>query len=73
MVSEETAGVETKYQWDANGNLISKTTDQGEIKYTWNSNHKLITINDQITNTKVTYQYDGLDNRIVKVTEKKWR
>ncbi|MBI0164981.1 RHS repeat domain-containing protein [Snodgrassella sp. M0351] len=61
--------VTTSYAWDNNGNLIKKTSPEGEISYSWSSSNKLIAIDDQVNRRQVSYQYDGQDNRIGKVTK----
>ena len=69
LISETTADVTTSYAWDNNGNLIKKTSPEGEISYSWSSSNKLIAIDDQVNRRQVSYQYDGQDNRIGKVTK----
>lgn len=69
LISEVTTGVETKYEWDANGNLIKKVTPQGNVIYTWSSSNHLIQVDDQINQLKVSYTYDGNNNRIGRTME----
>ena len=69
LISETTADVTTSYAWDNNGNLIKKTSPEGEISYSWSSSNKLIAIDDQVNRRQVSYQYDGQDNRIGKITK----
>ena len=69
LISETTADITTSYAWDNNGNLIKKTSPEGEISYSWSSSNKLIGIDDQVNRRQVSYQYDGQDKRIGKVTK----
>ena len=69
FISETTADITTIYAWDNNRNLIKKTSPEEEISYSWSSSNKLIAIDDQVNRRQVSYQYDGQDHRIGKITK----
>ncbi len=69
LISETTAGITTTYDWDNNGNLVKKTSPDGVVIYAWSSSNKLLSIDDQVNQRQVSYQYDGEDKRIGKTVK----
>ncbi len=58
----ESDGVNT-YSWDANGNMLSKTTPDGISYYTWDSLNRLKTITAPYLNARYTYDFSNVRTR----------
>jgi len=63
LVQEVANGVTTVYQYDPNGNTISKTTGTSQVRYYWGDEDKMVRVEDSIV---MNFKVDGLGFRRMK-------
>ena len=63
MLQEVANGVTTVYQYDPNGNTISKTTGTSQVRYYWDDEDKMVRLEDSVV---MNFKTDGLGFRRMK-------
>jgi len=63
LVQEVANGVTTVYQYDANGNTISKATGTSQVRYYWDDVDKMVRVEDSVV---MNFKVDGLGFRRMK-------
>jgi YD repeat-containing protein len=57
LLQEVANGVTTVYQYDPNGNTISKTTGTSQVRYYWDDEDKMVRVEDSVV---MNFKVDGL-------------
>jgi RHS repeat-associated protein len=65
-LNQNTAAGDTSYEYDTNGNLVSKDERGQSWSYEYDSNNRLVRV-VQPDGTDTKYEYDALGNRVAKV------
>jgi len=60
LMQEEADGVVVSYNYDANGNLTSKTTGTSTVRYYWDEEDKMVRLEDSVV---MNFKTDGLGFR----------
>ncbi|MCS3918019.1 RHS repeat-associated core domain-containing protein [Fervidibacter sacchari] len=63
LLQEVANGVTTVYQYDPNGNTISKTTGTSQVRYYWDDEDKMVRVEDSVV---MNFKTDGLGFRRMK-------
>ena len=63
MLQEIANGMTTVYQYDPNGNTISKTTGTSQVRYYWDDEDKMVRVEDSVV---MNFKTDGLGFRRMK-------
>jgi len=63
LLQEVANGVTTVYQYDPNGNTISKTTGSSQVRYYWDDEDKMVRLEDSVV---MNFKVDGLGFRRMK-------
>ena len=63
MLQEVANGLTTVYQYDPNGNTISKTTGTSQVRYYWDDEDKMVRLEDSVV---MNFKTDGLSFRRMK-------
>ena len=64
LLQEVANGVTTVYQYDANGNTISKATGSSQVRYYWDDEDKMVRLEDSVV--VMNFKTDGLGFRRMK-------
>ena len=63
------AGVgETTFEYDADGNLISKTSEEGTWTFSYNDENQLVSVTEP-NGTVTEYEYDAFGNRVASIRD----
>jgi RHS repeat-associated protein len=60
LLQEVANGMTTVYQYDLNGNTISKTTGTSQVRYYWDDEDKMVRVEDSVV---MNFKVDGLGFR----------
>jgi RHS repeat-associated protein len=63
LVQEVANGTTTVYQYDENGNTVSKTTGTSQVRYYWDDEDKMVRVEDSVV---MNFKVDGLGFRRMK-------
>gem|GEM_PF-2397264 len=63
LLQEVANGLTTVYQYDPNGNTISKTTGTSQVRYYWDDEDKMVRLEDSVV---MNFKTDGLSFRRMK-------
>ncbi|MFG2825164.1 LamG-like jellyroll fold domain-containing protein [Kitasatospora sp. NPDC048365] len=59
VLSQSGTGGSATFGYDANGNMTSKSDRAGAASFAYDNEDRLTTIDEPLTNTRITYQYDN--------------